>query len=53
MRARGGADHIEAQGFEVTPVDAAGRVIAWLASDPGAERFLGKVIWAPSLAAKL
>lgn len=53
MRARGGAEDIEAKGFDLAPVDAAGRVIAWLASDPAAERFLGKVIWSPSLAAKL
>lgn len=53
MQARGGADSIEAQGFDVAPEDAAGRVIAWLAGSPEADRFLGKVIWSPSLAAKL
>ena len=53
MRARGGADAIESQGFDLAPDDAAGRVIAWLARSEGAERFLGKVIWSPTLAAKL
>ncbi len=53
MRARGGAEDIEAQGFDLAPEDAAGRVIAWLASDPAADSFLGKVIWSPLLAAKL
>ena len=53
MRARGGAEAIEDKGFDLAPDDAAGRVIAWLASDPGAERYLGKVIWSPTLAAKL
>ncbi|MFN2537315.1 MAG: SDR family oxidoreductase [Mycobacteriales bacterium] len=53
MRARGGADLIEEQGFDLAKDDAAGRVIAWLATDPAAERFLGKVIWSPTLAAKL
>jgi NAD(P)-dependent dehydrogenase (short-subunit alcohol dehydrogenase family) len=53
MRARGGAEAIEDKGFELAADDAAGRVIAWLASDPGADRYLGKVIWSPTLAAKL
>jgi NAD(P)-dependent dehydrogenase (short-subunit alcohol dehydrogenase family) len=53
MRARGGAEEIEAAGFDTAPMDAAGRVIAWLASSPDADAWLGKVIWSPALAAKL
>jgi NAD(P)-dependent dehydrogenase (short-subunit alcohol dehydrogenase family) len=53
MRARGGAEEIEAAGFPTAPADAAGRVIAWLASSPDADAWLGKVIWSPTLAAKL
>jgi NAD(P)-dependent dehydrogenase (short-subunit alcohol dehydrogenase family) len=53
MRARGGAEDIEDKGFDLAPDDAAGRVIAWLARDPGADRFLGRVIWSPKLAAAL
>jgi len=53
MRARGGAEDIEDKGFDVAPDDAAGRVIAWLARDRAADRFLGKVIWSPTLAAQL
>jgi NAD(P)-dependent dehydrogenase (short-subunit alcohol dehydrogenase family) len=53
MRARGGAEEIEAAGFPTAPMDAAGRVIAYLASAPDADAWLGKVIWSPSLAAKL
>ena len=53
MRARGGADDIAARGFDVAAADAAGHVIAWLAGDPAADRFLGKVVWSPSLAADL
>jgi NAD(P)-dependent dehydrogenase (short-subunit alcohol dehydrogenase family) len=53
MRVRGGAEAIEQNGYEVAPHDAAGRVIAWLASDPGASAWLGRVIWSPKLAAAL
>jgi NAD(P)-dependent dehydrogenase (short-subunit alcohol dehydrogenase family) len=53
MRARGVAEQIEAQGFAGGADDAAGRVIAWLAADPAADRFLGKVIWSPTLAPRL
>ncbi|MDP9183378.1 MAG: SDR family oxidoreductase, partial [Actinomycetota bacterium] len=53
MRARGGAEEIEAAGFPTAPMDAAGRVIAWLASSPDADAWLGKVIWSPSLAEKI
>jgi NAD(P)-dependent dehydrogenase (short-subunit alcohol dehydrogenase family) len=48
QRARGGAEEIEAAGFPTAPMDAAGRVIAWLASAPEADRWLGKVIWSPT-----
>jgi len=53
MRARGGAEEIEAAGFPTAPMDAAGRVIAWLATSPDSDSWLGKVIWSPSLAEKL
>jgi NAD(P)-dependent dehydrogenase (short-subunit alcohol dehydrogenase family) len=53
MRVRGGAEEIEASGFPTAPADAAGRVIAWLASTPDADAWLGKVIWSPHLAEKL
>lgn len=53
MQARGGAEEIEAAGFPTAPLDAAGRVIAWLASSSEADTWLGKVIWSPSLAEKL
>ena len=53
MRARGGAEAIAEKGFDLAADDAAGRVIAWLASDPAADSWLGKVIWSPKLAQKL
>jgi NAD(P)-dependent dehydrogenase (short-subunit alcohol dehydrogenase family) len=53
MRARGGAEEIEAAGFPTAPMDAAGRVITWLATSPDAGQWLGKVIWSPSLAEKI
>ncbi|MCU1600719.1 MAG: oxidoreductase, partial [Frankiales bacterium] len=53
MAARGGADAIAEQGFDLAPDDAAGRVIAWLASDPAADSWIGRVIWSPKLAEKL
>lgn len=52
-RARGGADVISDQGFASAAETATGRVVCWLASDPDADRFLGKVVWAPKLAAEL
>jgi NAD(P)-dependent dehydrogenase (short-subunit alcohol dehydrogenase family) len=42
-----------ASGFGSEPADATGKVVAWLASDPGAERFLGKWIFAPKLCSDL
>ena len=53
MRARGGAEEIEAAGYPTAPMDAAGRVIAWLADSPDADAWLGKVIWSPALAERL
>lgn len=53
MRARGGAEEIEAAGFPTAAMDAAGRVIAWLATSPEADSWLGKVIWSPTLAEKI
>lgn len=51
--ARGGTSHISDQGFEPVSEDLAGAVIAWLARTRAADSFLGKVIWAPKLAADL
>jgi NAD(P)-dependent dehydrogenase (short-subunit alcohol dehydrogenase family) len=41
------------EGFGSAPAEATGRVVAWLASDPGADRFLGKWIFAPKLCSDL
>src|SRR3954451_6894761 len=35
------------------PAEATGKVVAWLATDPGADRFLGKWIFAPRLCSDL
>jgi NAD(P)-dependent dehydrogenase (short-subunit alcohol dehydrogenase family) len=49
--ARGGTDDIaQSGGYPSADPSASGRVIAWLATSPDADRFLGKVIWAPKLA---
>lgn len=45
-------DDFEA-GFGSAPADATGAVVAWLATDPGAVRFVGKWIFAPKLCADL
>lgn len=45
-------DDFEA-GFGSAPADATGAVVAWLATDPGAARFVGKWIYAPKLCADL
>ena len=42
-----------AAGFGSEPAEATGAVVAWLASDPGADRFLGKWIFAPKLCSDL
>jgi NAD(P)-dependent dehydrogenase (short-subunit alcohol dehydrogenase family) len=39
--------------FGSEPADATGKVVAWLATDPGADRFLGKWIFAPKLCSDL
>ncbi len=39
--------------FGSAPAEATGKVVAWLASDPGADRFLGKWIYAPKLCSDL
>ena len=51
--ARGGASKIAEQGFEVDSERAAAEVVAWLAGHDEADRFLGKVVWSPKLAADL
>jgi NAD(P)-dependent dehydrogenase (short-subunit alcohol dehydrogenase family) len=49
--ARGGTEAIaENGGYPSADPAASGKVIAWLATSPEADRFLGKVIWAPRLA---
>lgn len=52
--ARGGTDAIaQSGGYPSADPSASGRVIAWLATSPDAEKFLGKTVWAPKLAADL
>ena len=52
--ARGGSDTIaQSGGYPSADPSASGLVIAWLATSPDADRFLGKTIWAPKLAADL
>ncbi len=49
--ARGGTEDIaQSGGYPSADPAASGKVIAWLATSPDADRFLGKVIWAPKLA---
>lgn len=50
---RGGTGAISDRGFASSPPDAVGRCAAWLAASPDADRFLGKVVWAPKLAARV
>ncbi len=45
-------DDFEA-GFGSAPAEATGAVVAWLSTDPGALRFVGKWIYAPKLCADL
>jgi NAD(P)-dependent dehydrogenase (short-subunit alcohol dehydrogenase family) len=53
-RARGGTEAIGEQGgYPSADPAASGAVIAWLATSPDADRFLGRTIWAPKLAADL
>ncbi|MBX6389943.1 MAG: SDR family oxidoreductase [Frankia sp.] len=51
-RARSSTDVYEAA-YGSAPAEATGKVVAWLATDPGAERFLGKWIFAPKLCSDL
>ena len=53
--ARGGTEALNEAGFPSADPGAVGAVVAWLlAAPPGeSDRFLGKTIWAPTLAAKL
>ena len=41
------------EGFGSEPAEATGKVVAWLATDPGADRFVGKWIFAPKLCSDL
>ncbi|WP_396447532.1 SDR family NAD(P)-dependent oxidoreductase [Actinomadura sp.] len=47
--ARGGLDSLKEEGFEATPEEAPAAAVVWLAANPEAERFLGRVIWTPKL----
>jgi NAD(P)-dependent dehydrogenase (short-subunit alcohol dehydrogenase family) len=52
--ARGGTEAIaQSGGYPSADPAASGAVIAWLATSPEADKFLGKVVWAPRLAADL
>lgn len=53
-RARGGTEDIaDKGGYPSADPAASGQVIAWLATAAESGKFLGKVIWAPKLAADL
>lgn len=52
IRARGGAELIEGQGFAPAQPDDAGLVIAWLTRSEAADHLLGKVLWSPVLVEK-
>jgi hypothetical protein len=53
IRARGGADLIEEQGFVPAQADDAGLVISWLAAGrEEADAWLGRVIWSPLFVSK-
>jgi len=47
------ADDEYSAGYGSEPAEATGKVVAWLARDPGADRFLGKWIFAPKLCSDL
>lgn len=53
MVARGSAGALQDKGFDSADGSAAGTVIAWLVDAPDADAYFGKVIWSPTLAAKL
>ena len=40
-------------GYGSEPAEATGKVVAWLATDPTADKFLGKWIFAPKLCSDL
>ncbi len=48
-RARGGTDAIEGAGFGSVPATVPAEAAVWLATSPEADRFLGRVVWAPKL----
>lgn len=53
-RARGGNEAIQEKGFPSADPAASGQVIAWLATHPAeAAAWLGRTVWAPSLAGKI
>ncbi|MDI9899272.1 SDR family NAD(P)-dependent oxidoreductase [Rhodococcus sp. IEGM 1409] len=52
-KARGGADAIVDAGFAATPVSVPAAAAVWLATDPDADRFLGRVVDGPKLMATL
>ncbi|MFF0815236.1 SDR family NAD(P)-dependent oxidoreductase [Rhodococcus sp. NPDC003318] len=47
--ARGGTDAIVTAGFDAVAAAVPAEAAVWLATDPDADRFLGKVVWAPKL----
>lgn len=47
--ARGGTDAIVGSGFDAVSATVPAEAAVWLATDPDADRFLGKVVWAPKL----
>lgn len=48
-KARGGSEKIEDAGFDSVPATVPADAAVWLATAPEAERFLGRVVWAPKL----
>ncbi|MEO9221479.1 MAG: SDR family NAD(P)-dependent oxidoreductase [Mycobacteriaceae bacterium] len=51
--ARGGTDAIEDKGFAAVPATVPAATAVWLATSPEADRFLGRAVFAPKLAADL
>ena len=52
-KARGGADAIVDAGFAATPASVPAAAAVWLATDPDADRYLGRVVDGPKLMATL
>lgn len=48
-RARGGTAAIVGKGFDSVPATVPADAAVWLATSPQADRYLGKVVWAPKL----